>query len=139
MWTYWTFRAMAGAGMAMLLVAAWAVFALVRQTFEVSPMLLRVLVPSLGLPYVGNSAGWIFTEIGRQPWIVFGLQKTADAVSPNVTPGEVLFSLLAFTLLYGGLMAADLYLLAKYAKAGLAGPATAPAAGAGTPAAVPAS
>jgi cytochrome bd ubiquinol oxidase subunit I len=123
MWTYWTFRAMAGAGTAMLFMAAWAVFALLRQSHEASPWLLKALLPSLLLPYVGNSAGWIFTEIGRQPWIVFGFQKTAAAVSPNVTPGEVLFSLVAFTLLYGALMLADLYLLAKFAKAGLGGPA----------------
>jgi cytochrome d ubiquinol oxidase subunit I len=122
MWTYWTFRAMAGAGVAMLFMAAWAVGALVRQSYEGSPLLLKALVPALLLPYVGNSAGWIFTEIGRQPWIVFGLQKTADAVSPYVSAGEVLFSLVTFTLLYGALMVADLYLLAKFAKAGLAGP-----------------
>jgi len=122
MWTYWTFRAMAGAGVVMLFVAAAAVLSVLRQTYESSPRLLTLLVASLVLPYVGNSAGWIFTEIGRQPWIVFGLQKTADAVSPNVTAGEVLFSLLSFTLLYGVLMAADLYLLAKFAKAGLRGP-----------------
>jgi cytochrome d ubiquinol oxidase subunit I len=120
-WTYWTFRAMAGAGFAMLALAAWAVVQVLRERFEASPRLLWLLVPALGLPYLGNSAGWLFTEIGRQPWIVFGLQKTADAVSPNVTAGEVLFSLVAFTLLYGALMAADVYLLLKYAKAGVQG------------------
>jgi cytochrome d ubiquinol oxidase subunit I len=122
MWTYWMFRIMAGAGLAMLFVAGWAVWALLRGSYERSPALLGALVPALLLPYVGNSAGWIFTEIGRQPWIVFGLQKTAEAVSPNVTAGEVLFSLVFFTLLYGALMAADLYLLAKFGKAGLRGP-----------------
>jgi cytochrome d ubiquinol oxidase subunit I len=120
-WTYWLFRAMAGAGFAMLALAAWAVVQVLRERFEASRRLLWLLVPALGLPYLGNSAGWLFTEIGRQPWIVFGLQKTADAVSPNVTAGEVLFSLVAFTLLYGALMAADVYLLLKYAKAGVQG------------------
>ena len=71
---------------------------------------------AIALPYIANSTGWIFTEIGRQPWIVFGLQKTADAVSPNVSAGTVLFSLVAFTLLYAVLMVADVYLLKKYAK-----------------------
>jgi cytochrome d ubiquinol oxidase subunit I len=56
------------------------------------------------------------TELGRQPWIVFGLQKTAEAISPNVTAGTVLFSTIAYTLLYGALMVADVYLLAKYAR-----------------------
>jgi cytochrome bd ubiquinol oxidase subunit I len=120
-WTYWTFRAMAGAGMAMLLVAALAVWAMLRDQVERSPRLLALLVPAIVLPYVGNSAGWMFTEMGRQPWIVFGLMKTEAAVSPNVTAGEVLFSLLAFGLVYGALMAADLYLLNKFARAGVTG------------------
>jgi cytochrome d ubiquinol oxidase subunit I len=123
-WTYWTFRIMAGTGMAMLFLAGWAVVVLVRATVESSPLLLRALVPGLLLPYVGNSAGWIFTEIGRQPWIVFGLQKTEAAVSPNVSAGEVLFTLVAFTLLYGALMAADVYLLVKFARAGIHGAGT---------------
>jgi cytochrome bd ubiquinol oxidase subunit I len=118
-WTYWTFRIMAGAGIVMFVLAAWAVVALVRGTFETSRLLLRSLVPGLFLPYLGNSAGWIFTEIGRQPWIVFGLQKTEAAISPNVGPGAVLFTLVSFTLLYGALMAADVYLLAKFAGAGI--------------------
>jgi cytochrome d ubiquinol oxidase subunit I len=71
---------------------------------------------------VANSSGWIFTEIGRAPWIVFGVMRIESGVSPSVTGGEVLFSLVAFTLLYGVLMAADVYLLDKYAKAGLHGP-----------------
>jgi cytochrome d ubiquinol oxidase subunit I len=124
-WTYWTFRAMVGAGMAMLLLAAWALWATMRDGVSARPRLLMLLVPAIALPYVANSTGWIFTEIGRVPWIVFGLMTLEQGVSIAVTAGEVLFSLVAFTLLYGVLMAADVYLLAKYAKAGLAGPASA--------------
>jgi cytochrome d ubiquinol oxidase subunit I len=120
-WTYWNFRAMAGAGMAMLLLAALALLGLLRGTIERSPRLLALLVAAIVLPYVANSSGWIFTEIGRAPWVAFGLMKIESGVSPNVTSGEVLFSLLAFTLLYGALMAADVYLLNKFAKAGLHG------------------
>src|SRR4029453_15683735 len=127
-WTYWTFRIMAGAGLVMLALAGWAVLALGGGTLGGSPLSLRSLGPGLLVPYVGNSAGWIFTEIGRQPWIVFGLQKTEAAVSPNVGPGEVLFTLVAFTLLYGALMAADIFLLVKFARAGIHG--TEPVAGA---------
>jgi cytochrome bd ubiquinol oxidase subunit I len=58
------------------------------------------------------------TELGRQPWVVYGLLKTADAFSPNLTPGMVLTSLIVFTLVYGALMVVDVYLLAKFAKAG---------------------
>jgi cytochrome d ubiquinol oxidase subunit I len=120
MWTYWLFRAMAGAGMLMLLFSAWALWATFRGSRN--RRMLGLLVPALVLPYVGNTAGWIFTEIGRVPWIVFGLMRIERGVSPNVTGGEVLFSLVLFTLLYGALMAADLYLLNKYARAGLSGP-----------------
>lgn len=56
------------------------------------------------------------TEMGRQPWIVFGLLKTSQAVSPNVNMASVLISLIAFTLTYGGLAVADVYLLVKYSK-----------------------
>jgi len=118
-WTYWTFRVMVGAGMLMLLLAAWALVGLVRGGFERRRRLLALLVPALLLPYVANSSGWIFTEIGRTPWIVFGVMRLEDAVSPSVSAGEVLFTLLGFTLVYAALMAADLFLLSKYAKAGL--------------------
>jgi cytochrome d ubiquinol oxidase subunit I len=74
---------------------------------------------AIALPFIANSTGWIFTEVARQPWIVFGLQKTADAVSPTVSAGMVLFSLLAFTLLYALLIVADIVLMRKYAAAGV--------------------
>jgi cytochrome d ubiquinol oxidase subunit I len=125
-WTYWNFRVMVGAGMAMLLLAAWALVAMLRDTVERSPRLLALLVPAIALPYAANSAGWIFTEIGRAPWIVFGVMKIENAVSPGVTAAEVLFSLVGFTLLYGVLMVADVYLLNKYAKAGLHRPEASP-------------
>jgi cytochrome d ubiquinol oxidase subunit I len=123
MWTYWNFRVMVGAGMLMLLLSAWALFGSLRDRFETSPRFLALLVPAIALPYIANSAGWIFTEIGRAPWIVFGVMTIEKGVSPGVTAGEVLFTLVAFTLLYAALMAADLYLLAKFAKAGIHAPA----------------
>ncbi len=118
MWTYWTFRFMAGAGFVMLALAAYGVFLVLKDKRDAR--YLALLTPAIALPYIANSTGWIFTEIGRQPWIVFGVQKTADAVSPTVTAGEVLLTLVGFTLLYGVLMVADVYLLAKFAKAGAA-------------------
>jgi len=119
-WTYWNFRAMVGAGMLMLALAGWALFATMRGRVLASPRLLALLVPALVLPYVANSSGWIFTEIGRAPWIVFGLMKIENAASPNVSAAEVLFTLVGFTLLYAALMAADVYLLAKFGKGGIA-------------------
>jgi cytochrome d ubiquinol oxidase subunit I len=119
MWTYWLFRVMVGAGIAMLALAAWATWLVLKGRVEGGKLLLGLLVPAIALPHVANAAGWIFTELGRQPWIVYGLQKTVDAVSPNVSAGEVGLSLAVFTLLYGVLMAADFYLLAKYGKKGI--------------------
>jgi cytochrome d ubiquinol oxidase subunit I len=121
MWTYWNFRVMVGAGMLMLLLSGWALAAVLRDRFQASPRLLALLVPAIALPFVGNSAGWIFTEIGRAPWIVFGVMRIENAVSPGVGAGELLVTLVGFTLLYAALMAADLYLLARFAKAGLHG------------------
>ena len=71
----------------------------------------------IALPYIANSSGWILTETGRQPWIVQGLLKTTDGVSP-LSPGMVLMSLIGYALIYAALMVADVYLLSKYAKAG---------------------
>jgi cytochrome d ubiquinol oxidase subunit I len=120
-WTYWSFRAMVGAGTVMLALAVWALLAAWRDRIETSPALLAILVPAIALPYVANSTGWIFTEIGRAPWIVFGLQTIADGVSKAVTPGELLFTLVGFTLLYAVLIVANAYLLRKYATAGVTG------------------
>jgi cytochrome d ubiquinol oxidase subunit I len=121
-WTYWNFRAMVGAGMLMLLLGAWALLATIRESFDRSKLLLALLVPALVLPYLANSSGWIFTEIGRTPWIVFGMMRLESAVSPTVGAGEVLFTLVGFTLIYAALMAADVYLLSKFAKGGLVAP-----------------
>ncbi len=114
---FWAFRAMVGAGTLMAALAAFAAYLILRKKTKFPAWLLRVLPFAIALPYLANSAGWIMTEMGRQPWIVFGVLKTQDAVSPNVPAGMVLASLLGFTLLYAVLMAADVYLLAKYAKA----------------------
>lgn len=119
---YWTFRIMVGAGMLMILLGLIALLI----AFKKKPYIVRktlVLFPYfIALPYLCNTAGWLLTETGRQPWAVFGVLKTADAISPTVTAGMVLTSLIVFTLLYGALMVADVYLLVKYAKAGPAQP-----------------
>jgi cytochrome d ubiquinol oxidase subunit I len=73
------------------------------------------------LPYLANSTGWMLTEVGRQPWIVQGLMTIDQAVSPSVTPEMLLISLIGFTLLYGALMIADIYLLQKFARQELDG------------------
>lgn len=114
---YWAFRGMVGAGVLMVALAAFALYRTLRSRVGAPVWFLRALPFAILLPYLANSTGWILTEMGRQPWIVFGVLKTQDAVSPNVAGGMVLASLLGFTLLYAALIVADVYLLAKYAKA----------------------
>ena len=113
---YWSFRAMVGAGFLMVGLAAWAFYLVLRR--RVTPgRFLRWLPFAILLPYLANSAGWIMTEMGRQPWIVYGVMKTSAGVSVAVSSGMVLLSLVGFTLIYGALMAVDVYLLARYAQA----------------------
>jgi len=114
--SYWSFRIMVGAGFVMLLLALYAVYLAVEHNAAQKPRLLRLLVAAIALPYLANSTGWLLTEMGRQPWIVFGLMKTSQAVSPTVPAAMVAFSLAGFTLLYGALMIADVYLMVKAAK-----------------------
>jgi cytochrome d ubiquinol oxidase subunit I len=112
---YWTFRAMVGTGFLMALLAFSALFLVARDRVESSPRYLGFLIWALFLPYLANVAGWFLTELGRQPWIVFGLMKTEQGVSP-VTAGTVLISLVLFTLVYAGLMGADIFLLTRFAR-----------------------
>jgi cytochrome d ubiquinol oxidase subunit I len=116
--SYWTFRIMIGAGMLMMFLALYGLYLILRNRFEQQRWYLIALIGAVVLPHVANATGWLFTEIARQPWIVFGLQKTADAVSPNVSVGEILFSLISFTVIYGLLMVANIYLLIKFATKG---------------------
>ena len=114
--TYWSFRLMVGAGTLMILLSLGTLFLMMRKKLESMRWVLWVLPFTIALPYLANTTGWLLTEMGRQPWIVFGVLKTADAVSPTVGWGSVLTSLVVFTLLYGALAVADVYLLQKYAR-----------------------
>jgi cytochrome d ubiquinol oxidase subunit I len=115
---YWSFRIMIGAGFLMAFLAALGLFIWVRLRFKLKSKWWYLLTAAISLPYLANTTGWLLTELGRQPWVVYGLLKTADAVSPTVTAGMVLTSLIVFTLLYGVLIVVDVYLLVKFAKSG---------------------
>jgi cytochrome d ubiquinol oxidase subunit I len=115
---YWSFRAMVGSGLLMFALVAFALYLSIKKRITAMPRFLKLLPYAIILPYIANTAGWVMTEMGRQPWIVFGLQRTENAVSPNVSTGMVGLSLLLFAVVYGALMAVDVYLLAKYGKAG---------------------
>ena len=116
--TYWGFRFMVGAGFAMLALAGYALYHVMRNRVGPNIRWLVIFVFAIALPYIANTSGWILTEMGRQPFIVYGLLKTEDAISPGLSSGMILFSLIGFALIYTALMGADVYLLAKFAKAG---------------------
>ncbi|HEX4208323.1 MAG TPA: cytochrome ubiquinol oxidase subunit I [Ktedonobacteraceae bacterium] len=111
---YWSFRLMVGVGSLLALFAAVGLFLMWKKPFEKMRWFLWMLVAATILPYVGNTAGWLMTEMGRQPWLVFGLLKTAAGVSPGVTVGMLLATLIGFVLLYGGLAVVDAFLLVKF-------------------------
>jgi cytochrome bd ubiquinol oxidase subunit I len=116
--TYWSFRAMVGAGILMLLAAGYALLLVMGEQLGDRPKLMRVFPWLIPLPYLANTTGWLLTEFGRYPWIVYGLMKIEDGVSISVSAPMVLLTLIGFTLIYGALMAATIYLLAKYARKG---------------------
>jgi cytochrome d ubiquinol oxidase subunit I len=116
---YWTFRIMVGAGFVMIALALYALFLVMGDLLEKRTRALKILTWAIALPYIANTAGWLLTEVGRFPWLVFGLVKLDEGVSPNVSAGSLLFSLIGYILVYGALIVATLYLLTKFAKAGL--------------------
>ncbi|MFC7678703.1 cytochrome ubiquinol oxidase subunit I [Paenibacillus sp. GCM10028914] len=117
--TFWSFRIMVAAGSAMILLALYGAWLTWRKKVEkAGKWFWYALLFSISLPFIANTAGWIMTEIGRQPWTVFGLITTADSVSPNVSAGSILFSLIAFSTIYAVLAAVMAYLFVKVIKKG---------------------
>jgi len=116
--TYWTFRIMVGAGVLLGLLGLFALFLAVAESFDNPPLVWRLFIFAIALPYFANTAGWIMTELGRLPWVVYGLMKLEEGISPTVSAGMVLTTLIVFTLVYAALMVANIYLLKKFAVAG---------------------
>ena len=114
--TYWTFRLMIGTGLLAAAVALWALWRLRRGRLPTGRWLARAGLALPLLPLAANSFGWLFTEMGRQPWLVFGVLRTAAGVSPGTTTAEVATSLAVFTLLYGALAVVEVRLLVRYAR-----------------------
>jgi cytochrome d ubiquinol oxidase subunit I len=115
MLTFIAFRLMVGLGTLFILVSIWAF--LKRKDPQQSPHLLGILPWLIPLPYLAIQAGWAVAEVGRQPWIVWGLMRTRDAVSP-LEPTQVALSLTAFIVVYGLLGLAAFYLIIKNARKG---------------------
>jgi len=115
--TYWTFRIMMTFGFIMIGITAF--FLLANMRGDITKAKWMKWTPALLiLPYLANASGWILTEMGRQPWIVYGLLKVQDGVSPNLTPLDLLISLIGYTAVYGTLAVAMVKLMVRYAQAG---------------------
>ncbi len=110
--TYWSFRIMVYAGMIMLLVGFLALF----NKFMDKKWFLKLAFWTLFLPFIATSFGWIMAEVGRQPFIVYGLYLVENAVSPNLHPSDVWFSLISMGILYAVLIVIEVGLMIKYAK-----------------------
>ncbi|MBQ1336370.1 MAG: cytochrome ubiquinol oxidase subunit I [Selenomonadaceae bacterium] len=106
---FWSFRIMVGTGGLMMAIAALTFLLAWKKRIMDFPCMLKLLPALLPIAYLANSAGWYVAEGGRQPWIVVGLQKTADAVSPSIASAEVGITVIGFTLIYLILAMAALY------------------------------
>src|SRR5271154_146760 len=134
---YWSMRVMAYLGSLIALLALWGAWLIHRGTLERSKWFLRASLGAVVTPFLMNTAGWLLTENGRQPWIVQGLMKTINANSPAVSSTDIWISLIAFVLIYIALGAADLVLMLRYGRKELGpdedtGPSGGSAAGATT-------
>jgi cytochrome bd ubiquinol oxidase subunit I len=116
---YWSMRVMAYLAALVMLLALWGAWLLHRGKLEGSKWFLRLSIWAVVTPFLMNTAGWLLTESGRQPWIVQGLMKTANANSPSVSATDIWISLVVFVLLYAALGAADVVLMLRYARKGL--------------------
>lgn len=114
---YYSFRGMVLLGIYFLALAWLGLWLVRKQKLVESRRYLKVMLYSILLPYVAINLGWVVTEVGRQPWTVYGLMRTADSVSPLAVP-QVLFSLIGLVLFYSILLVAEVFLMIKWIKKG---------------------
>src|SRR5277367_1378976 len=113
---YWSMRVMAYAGVLVLLLGAYGLWLLRRQKLGTSRRFLWVAIWAAVLPFLMNTAGWLLTESGRQPWIVQGIMLTKNGISSSVSATSIWISLVIFVLLYATLATVDLLLMLKYSR-----------------------
>lgn len=116
--SFWSFRAMVYSGGAMLLIAILALVFTLQKKIDQKKWFLNVMLWSLPLPYIANSFGWILTEVGRQPWIVYKVLQVKDGVSLAVGAPSLIISIAGFVLVYGVLAAVAVVLAVRYIKEG---------------------
>ena len=115
---FFSFRVMVGIGLVMIGVALTGAWLLWRRRLLESPRFLRLCTWMIPAPFVAVLAGWFVTEVGRQPWVVHGLMRVEEAVTPSLTGGMALFSLIGFVLVYAAVFTAGVYYLLRVVHAG---------------------
>jgi cytochrome bd ubiquinol oxidase subunit I len=117
--TYYAYHVMVGLGTIFVGLGLLAAGLLLwRERLFLMPMVLWALMLVMPFPYIANEAGWMTTEVGRQPWIIYGLMRTNEAVSPNVASGETMFTLIGFLGMYFLLGVLFVYLTLREIAAG---------------------
>jgi cytochrome d ubiquinol oxidase subunit I len=113
---YWSMRVMAYVGVLVLLIGLYGLWLLRREKLATSRRFLWVAIWAAVLPFGMNTAGWLLTESGRQPWIVQGIMLTKNGISSSVSSASIVISLVIFVLLYGVLATVDFMLMLKYSR-----------------------
>ena len=113
---YWSMRVMAYLATVVFILAAWGAWLLYRRRLDSAKWFLRIAPWAILLPFLINTAGWMLTENGRQPWIVQGLMKTANGVSPSVSATDIWISIVVFVLIFVVLGVADAWLMLRYGR-----------------------
>lgn len=116
---FFAFRVMIGMWLVMLTLTLWAWILAVRGRLYTSPSFQRAANWAIPTGYIAVTAGWITTEVGRQPWVVYGHLRTADAVTPSLTGGAVLASLVLYVIVYAVIFGAGAYYLVRMVRRGI--------------------
>ena len=121
---YWGMRVMAYGGVLVLLIAVWGLWLIRRKKLATSRRFLWLATWAVVLPFLMNTAGWLLTESGRQPWIVQGIMLTKNGISPSLSTTWIAISLTVFVLVYAVIATVDLLLMLKYSRQQLPPPRT---------------
>jgi cytochrome d ubiquinol oxidase subunit I len=115
---FWSFRIMLLAGMWLVLIPLLGLYFYKTNRLDQKTWFLKIVLWTIPIPYIANTVGWYMAEVGRMPWIVYGLQKVDAGLSTSVSVLSILITFFGFTLIYGVLAVADVYLLLKFIKKG---------------------
>jgi cytochrome d ubiquinol oxidase subunit I len=114
---FWSFRVMVGLGFLFIIMFAFAFYVSATQRFQRYRWFLRFALLALPLPWIAAELGWVVAEVGRQPWVIYGVLPTQLAAS-SITGGQVLGSIIGFVLFYSALAVVDVFLMVRYARMG---------------------